>query len=68
VSADANAARLMVWWAETDSPAVRGRRGAPGEILSLAPLVVATGDGALELTRIEWRGAPPPELRIGGVL
>lgn len=58
-------ARLMVWWAEPDSPATRGRSGAPGEILSLAPLVVATGDGALELTKIEWRGAPAPVLRVG---
>lgn len=63
---DVGAARLMVWWAEKDSPAVRAvanRRGAPGEVLSLAPLVVATGDGALELTRTEWRGAA--ELRVG---
>jgi len=52
--------RLMVWWAEPDSPATRGRRGRPGEILAVAPLVVATGDGALECTRIEWRGLPPP--------
>ena len=54
---DVGAARLMVWWAEVDSPATRGRRGKPGEILSLVPLVVATGDGALELTRTEWKGA-----------
>lgn len=56
--------RLMVWWAEADSPAARSRRGAPGEILSLSPLVIATGDGALELTRTEWRGEPR-ELRVG---
>ncbi len=61
-------ARLMVWWAEPDSPATAGRRGAPGEILALTPLVVATGDGALELTRTEWRGTPPPELSLGHVL
>jgi methionyl-tRNA formyltransferase len=63
--ADIGAARLMVWWAETDSSALRGR---PGEILSLAPFVVATGDGALELTRTEWRGAPAAELKVGQVL
>ncbi|HUR57081.1 MAG TPA: formyltransferase [Opitutaceae bacterium] len=56
--------RLMVWWAETDTPVTRGRRGAPGEVLSVAPLVVATGDGALELTKTEWRG-PAVELRVG---
>ena len=63
-------ARLMVWWAEPQpaaSPA--GAAGpAPGTILSLQPLVVAAGDGALELTRTEWRGAPVPELRVGQVL
>lgn len=64
---DLGATRLMVWWAETDTSATRGRRGAPGEILSLAPLVVATGDGALELTKTEWRGGRP-ELRVGRML
>jgi methionyl-tRNA formyltransferase len=60
-------ARLMVWWAEPDSPATQGRRGAPGEILSLTPLIVATNDGALELTKVEWRGAPAA-LRLGQIL
>lgn len=50
--------RLMLWWAEPDSPAARNRRGRPGEILCIAPLVIATGDGALEFTRTEWRGPP----------
>ena len=57
---DAAGARLMVWWAEP----VSGRRGAPGEVLSVDPLIVATGDGALELTKTEWRGAAP-QLRVG---
>ena len=57
-------ARLMVWWAEPDTPATRGRSGAPGEILSVSPLVVATADGALELTRTEWRGGAP-RLEVG---
>ncbi len=65
---DVGPARLMVWWAEPDSPSARDRRGRPGEILSLMPLVVATGDGALELTRTEWRGAPAPTLKIGQTL
>ncbi len=55
-------ARLMVWWAE---PASRPAGAEPGEILSLEPLVVATADGALELTRIEWRGTPRLGLRVG---
>ncbi len=49
---DHGGARLMVWWAEP----VPDRSGKPGEIISLAPLTVATGDGALQLTRVEWRG------------
>jgi methionyl-tRNA formyltransferase len=53
-------ARLMVWWAEAASG-----QGQPGQILSLAPLVVATGDGALELTRVEWQGTPTPALAVG---
>lgn len=59
--------KLMVWWAEPDSPACRGRHGNPGEVLSLNPLVVATGDGALELTRVEWLGGEGV-LRVGQTL
>ncbi len=62
---DVGPARLMVWWAEPDSPAARGRTGRPGEVLSVSPLVVATGDGALELTRTEWKGAPASPLVVG---
>jgi methionyl-tRNA formyltransferase len=65
---DIGAARLMVWWAEPDTAATHGRSGAPGEVLAVAPLVVATGDGALELTKTEWRGGPAPELRPGRIL
>jgi methionyl-tRNA formyltransferase len=63
--ADVGPARLMVWWAEMDSAAARGRAGRPGEILSANPLVVATGDGAIELTKTEWRGSPQPVLAVG---
>jgi methionyl-tRNA formyltransferase len=61
-------ARLMVWWAEergTGVPPVSS--SVPGEILSLDPLVVATGDGALHLTRVEWRGNPVPALAVGSI-
>ncbi len=66
--ADVGGARLMVWWAEHASPACQSIKGVPGQILSLEPFVIATGDGALELTRTEWRGAPPPSLAVGGFL
>ncbi len=86
---EAGGARLMVWWAETDTPAIRQHVGsplaggppsvhgasaspapaaAPGTILSLAPLVVATADGALELTKTEWKGDPIPALQVGQIL
>jgi methionyl-tRNA formyltransferase len=56
---DVNGARLMVWWAEPDSPATEGKHGRPGEVLSVAPLIVATADGALELKKTEWRPLTP---------
>ncbi|HEY5078980.1 MAG TPA: formyltransferase [Opitutaceae bacterium] len=65
---DVGGARLMVWWAETDSPAARGKTGKPGEVISVAPFVVATGDGALELTRTEWRGSASTVLGVGAML
>ena len=65
---DVGPARLMVWWAEPDSHATRGRHGHPGEVLSLSPLVIATADGALELTKTEWRPAPAPTLHVGQIL
>ena len=34
----------------------------------LAPLVVATADGALELTKTEWKGDPIPALQVGQIL
>ena len=64
---DVDGSRLMVWWAEPGTPATAGKRGRPGEVLSVSPLVIAAGDGALELTRTEWRGAVP-ELRAGRVI
>jgi methionyl-tRNA formyltransferase len=65
---DIGPARLMVWWAEPESAAAQDQSGSPGEILSIDPLVVATADGALELTRTEWRNAPAPKLRVRQIL
>ena len=64
---EADGSRLMVWWAEPDSPATQGRTGRAGEVLSVAPLLIATGDGALELTRTDWRGGPAA-LKVGQIL
>ena len=61
---DVAGARLMVWWASPISTS----SGIPGEILSTNPLVIATGDGALQLVRTEWRGAPVPAIQAGDIL
>jgi methionyl-tRNA formyltransferase len=61
---DFGASRLMVW----QTAPVAGPPGRPGEILSLDPFIVATGDGALQLVRTEWRGTTPPALVAGTVL
>jgi methionyl-tRNA formyltransferase len=61
---ESGGARLMVWWAEP----IADRSGKPGEILSSDPLIVATGDGALHLTRTEWRGSPAPALAVGSLI
>lgn len=64
---DIGATRLMVWWAEpSELPPQPGV--SPGEILSVSPLVIVTGDGALELTRTEWRGERAPILKPGDIL
>ncbi len=46
-----NGTKLMVWWAEI-SP---DHHGQPGEILSTDPLIIATADSALILSRTESR-------------
>ena len=62
-------AKLMVWWAEERGTGVSPvSSSAPGEILSLDPFVVATGDGALHLTRTEWRGSPTPAPVVGTII
>jgi methionyl-tRNA formyltransferase len=52
---DIGETRLMVWWAEYETSGAQAKRGKPGEILSVKPIIIGTLDGALELTRIEWR-------------
>jgi methionyl-tRNA formyltransferase len=62
---DVGPARLMVWWAEPASRPLGNAAAAPGTVLASDPLLVATADGALLLTRTEWRGAPIPALAAG---
>ncbi|MHB1950535.1 MAG: formyltransferase [Acidiferrobacteraceae bacterium] len=48
-----NGRKLYIWWA-----APCEGQGRCGEVLSLRPLRVAAGSGALELMRIQWEGEP----------
>lgn len=62
----ANGRRLMVWSAR---PAGAARPGRPGEVLTAAPLVVAAGEGAVELVEAEWAdGTGNPRLQPGDLL
>ncbi len=65
---DIGDARLMVWWAEPVSAATLGRRGQPCEVLSVDPIVIATADGSLELTRTGWRHGVSAILQVGQIL
>ncbi len=47
--------RLMVWWAEPNTA-----KGLASQTLSSDPLIIATGDGALEITEFEWIVSPIP--------
>jgi methionyl-tRNA formyltransferase len=61
---DFGGARLMVW----QTRPLPACPGVPGQILSLDPLTVATGDGAVQLLRAEWRGQPACDLIAGDIL
>lgn len=49
---EAHGRRLFIWWAQ---PRLNGG-GAPGEVLSADPLIVGTGDGGLEIVKLQWQG------------
>ena len=44
--------RLYIWWALPQ----KAGKGAPGEVLAVAPPRIATGKGSLELLRVQWQG------------
>jgi len=67
---DVDGKRLLIWWAT----ALPEKGGTPGQVLSVDPFRVATGDGSLEIINMEWAdqdedGAEGTGgLRIGQVL
>jgi len=69
-------ARLMIWWAKP-LPSFPGAPDStrPGQVVSLDPLIVATGQGFLRITDFQWVNpqslAPitlPPQLAVGKIL
>ncbi len=68
---EADGKKMFIWWASPAGPA----KGTPGEVLSLDPLLVATGNGSLEIINMEWEeageddvSAEEPELKVGQAL
>ncbi len=62
-AADVEGRRFFVWWAE---PRPDGA-GRPGQVVSVAPLRVAAGNGSLEITKWQWRGGPEQEGSMHGL-
>jgi len=59
-----NGKKLLVWWAKPTAAA----GGAPGQIVSTDPLMVATGSGGLELVNYEWDDDDEQNLAAGQTL
>ncbi|HUI46860.1 MAG TPA: formyltransferase [Nitrospirota bacterium] len=61
---DVGGKRMIIWWAAP----LPGGNGVPGEVLSLEPLRVTTGNGVLDIVNWEWEDDEMHELRVGQVL
>ncbi|MGC1455421.1 MAG: formyltransferase [Nitrospirota bacterium] len=59
-----NGKKLFIWWA-TPLP---GSGETPGQVLSVDPLKVATGNGILEVVNHEWEDETEGELNVGQIL
>jgi methionyl-tRNA formyltransferase len=55
--------RLFIWWAVPRE----GGGGQPGEVISTAPLRIATGQGSLEVLRLQWAGGEELDAAIAGL-
>lgn len=58
---DAAGKRLFVWWARP----LAGGGKIPGRIVSANPLRVATGNGTLEILKLQWQGLPEQDATAG---
>src|SRR5581483_4424597 len=50
--------RFYVWWA-APAPLAAGH-GRPGEVIGIAPLTIACGEGALVVKEWQWQNDPAP--------
>lgn len=48
--------QFFIWWAKPEA----GAAARPGEVLSSAPLRIATGNGCIEVIQWQWRGEAQP--------
>jgi methionyl-tRNA formyltransferase len=53
--------QLFVWWARP----LPGGGGKPGRVVSADPLRVATGNGTLEILKLQWQGMPEEDAAAG---
>jgi methionyl-tRNA formyltransferase len=61
----ADGKKLFIWWAKP----IPGQGGAPGQVLSTDPLIVAAGSGSLEIVNWEWEDEDEERgLNVGQVL
>ena len=56
--------KLFIWWARP----LKESGGTPGQVISVDPLIIATGAGNLEIVNYEWADEDERELKAGQVL
>jgi methionyl-tRNA formyltransferase len=56
--------KLFIWWARP----LKESGGAPGQVISIDPLIIAAGSGSLEIVNYEWDDEDAHELKTGRVL
>ncbi|MBI3849161.1 MAG: formyltransferase [Verrucomicrobia bacterium] len=73
---DCGDARLMIWRVQPPGFSSRGAGDVvPGQVISLNPFAIATGDGILQITDCQWvnpqqpaQQIAPPQFEVGQVL
>jgi len=56
--------KLFIWWARP----LKESGGTPGQVISVDPLIIASGAGNLEIVNYEWADEDERELKAGQVL